>query len=295
MTEPVGERFTKFCEYTPKNFAAAAALEAAIAKSEDSVWLAAADAAVIEKRADDCPASLAELCKHITTVEELEAVRKGLAAAAEALDTAAVLEIHNAVLDEIRAKDPKLPKGEVHARALKDPRVVRALAAEQERKQEHARAVTKETTPVNTMTNTIEPDTVEFAKNAVVRDLILPAVEKMQRPGETLADAAFRWRHDAQDAPLLMKAAGFEAVDKARPVDALRIDQKPRQVGDREATYVNDPAAAVAETKALVEQARMIRPSMTIAEAERHVEQLRLAVRGANAGRSPRGSSAPRL
>jgi hypothetical protein len=75
-------------------------------------------------------------------------------------------------------------------------------------------------------------------------------------------------------------ACGPRAVAKAdhsiSDVGANAADARlPRQIGGDDARHVvNNPREAVADTEALVAQARAIRPWMTVAEAEQYVAQM---------------------
>jgi hypothetical protein len=288
----------------------ARALEALLAKSEDALFLAAAEHDDIER--DPAILAAAERYARQVAADDVERDPAILAAAehysklvndAEGIDadidprnaSAAALETHNAVLAEIRAENDRkqvhMTDSQVHALAAEDPRVVRALQRERDvnarlhREALAARGATKK-------------EDTHMDDNTVLNDLIYPSVKQMQRPGEDILAAFKRWQESGQDARLMMKAAGIALpIAKARPVNALEINQRPRQTDDYDdAVDVNDPAAAVADTKALIEQAMTIRPWMSVEQATKYVEDLRLEVQGRRSnGRSARGSSPGRL
>jgi hypothetical protein len=107
-----------------------------------------------------------------------------------------------------------------------------------------------------------------------VDELIVEAVLKIQQSGETLEAAIARWQETAQDAPLMMKAAGRrmpEAIMKAREgwVDpphsaAPRFDFAPRVVGGNEAfDSINEARSAMEVYEALVREIRAQHPFLS--------------------------------
>jgi hypothetical protein len=151
------------------------------------------------------------------------------------------------------------------------------------------RAATRHAADVNPdLRKSYHPDPVttkQAGGDDIIRDYIMPRLDKMRLDGETTDQVITRWAESDPQAGLLMKAAGYKmpetvaAVRKARGFPEASLEPRVIATGEDIATDPNsmDRAAEIAQVMA-------IRPWMTVTQAAVYVERMRQAVQRANRG-----------